>query len=131
MLVYLITGCSSLRRGGKALWRTAILTSLLIIPLGVGFTHLWRQQELEVFIQEVLVNQTTTFKKLRLINTDIDWGQKPPEAYLTVDAIGDITITPNQVRLLEDFVAKKTGKRFTLILQINEIEEVRRESAKQ
>lgn len=130
MLVYLMTGYTSFRRGAKALRRTAILTSILIIPLGVGFTHLWRQQELEVFIQEVLVNQTTTFKKLRLINTDIDWGQKPPEAYLTVAAIGDITITPNQVRLLEDFVAKKTGKRFTLIFQISQVEEIRRESVK-
>jgi hypothetical protein len=98
--------------------------------LGIGFTHLWRQKELEVFMQELLINHTTTFKKLRLINTDIDWGQKPPEAYLTVDVIGDITITPNQVRLLEDFVAEKTGKRFTLILQISQVKEIRRESVK-
>ena len=130
MLVFLVTGCSSLRHAGKALRRTAILTSVLIIPLGVGFTHLWRQKELEVFMQELLVNQTTTFKQLRLINTDIDWGHNPPEAYLTVDAIGDITITPNQVRLLENFVAKKTGKRFTLIFQISQVEEIRRESVK-
>ena len=107
MTIFIATGCSSLSRGAKALRRTAILTSILIIPLGVGFTHLWRQKELEVFVQKVLVNETTTFKKLRLINTDIDWGHNPPEAYLTVDAIGDITIAPNQVRLLEDFVAKK------------------------
>ena len=59
----------------KALRRTAILTSVLIIPLGIGFTQLWRQKELEVFMQELLVNQTTTFKRLRLINTDIDWRQ--------------------------------------------------------
>ena len=128
MLVFLITGYSSLRRGNKALRRTAILTSVLIIPLGIGFTQLWRQKELEVFIQKVLVNQTTTFKRLRLLNTDIDWSSTPPEAYLNVAAIGDITITSNQVGLLEDFVAKKTGKRFTIILQINEIKEVRRES---
>ena len=130
MAIFIATGCSSLSRGAKALRRTAILTSILIIPLGVGFTHLWRQKELEVFVQKVLVNETTTFKKLRLINTDIDWGHNPPEAYLTVDAIGDITIAPNQVRLLEDFVAKKTGKRFTLILQISQVEEIRRESIK-
>ena len=127
MAIFIATGCSSLSRGAKALKQTAILTSILIIPLGIGFTHLWRQKELEVFIQKVLVNETTTFKKLRLINTDIDWGQKPPEAYLTVAAIGDVTIPPNQVKLLEDFVAKKTGKRFTLILQISQVEEIRRE----
>ena len=129
MLVFLITGYSSLRLGGKALWQTAILTGILIIPLGIGFAHLWRQKDLEVFIQEVLVNETTTFERLRLVHTDIDWSSTPPDAYLTVAAIGNIDITPNQVRLLEDFVAKKIGKRFTLILQINEIEEVRRESS--
>ena len=53
MLVFLITGYNSLPRGGKALRRTAILTSVLIIPLDIGFTQLWRQKELEVFIQKV------------------------------------------------------------------------------
>ena len=130
MAIFIATGCSSLSRGAKALRRTAILTSILIIPLGVGFTHLWRQQELEVFIQKVLVNETTTFKRLKLINTDIDWSSNPPEAYLDVDVIGDAGITPNEVGLLEDFVAKKIGKPFTLVLRVTQLEEISRDSVK-
>lgn len=130
MAIFIATGCSSLSRGAKALWRTAILTSILIIPLGIGFAHLWRQQELEVFMQELLVNNTTTFKRLRLINTDIDWSSNPPKAYLNVDVIGDVGITPNEVRLLEEFVEKKIGKRFTLILRVAQLEEISRDSVK-
>ena len=130
MTIFIATGCSSLSRGAKALRRTAILTSILVIPLGVGFAHLWRQQELEVFIQKLLVNETTTFKRLRLIDTNIDWSSNPPKAYLDVDVIGDAGITANQVRALEEFVEQKIGKPFSLVLRVTQLEEVSRDSVK-
>lgn len=52
MLVFLITGYTSLRHGHKALKRTVIFTSLLLIPLGGSFVRLVRQAEIEARQQE-------------------------------------------------------------------------------
>ncbi len=108
MVVFVITGCTSLSRGGKALRWTVIFTSLLLIPLGVGFVRLVRQAELEALVKEVLVNRTETFKRVELIRSDVNWITKPPEARLDIFLTG--RLTPNQVRLLENFVAKETGQ---------------------
>lgn len=124
MLVFLITGYTSVRHGRKALWWTIIFTSLLIIPLGGSFVRLVRQAELEALVKRVLVNRTDTFERVKLISSDVNWETKPPEVRLNVLLTG--TLTPNQVRLLEEFVAKQTGQRFTLIFQVRQIEEIRR-----
>lgn len=124
MLVFLITGCTSLRRGRKALRWTIIFTSLLLIPLGGSLVQLVRQVKLEALVERVLVNRTVTFKRVKLISSDVKWVTNPPEVRLNVFVTG--TLTPNQVRLLEEFVAKETGQRFTLIFQVRQIEEIRR-----
>ena len=129
MLVFLMTGCTSLHRGGKAFRRTIIFTSLLLIPLGGSFIRLVRQAELEALVERVLVNRTDTFKRVELISSDVNWVTKPPEVRLNVLLTG--TLTPSQVRLLEEFVAQETGKRFTLIFNVGQIEEVRREDDEQ
>lgn len=130
MLVFLVSGYSSLRYGGKALKRTLIFTSLLLIPLGIGYAQLWRQDALEVLVQEVLVNRTTTFQQLNLVSIETDWHSKPPEAVLGIAIIGEQKPTPKQVGLLEDFVEKETGQRFSLILQVSQIEQIKKEGDK-
>ena len=72
MLVFLITGYASLRHGRKALRRTIIFTSLLLIPLGGSFIRLVRQAELEALVERVLVC-TDTFDRVELIRSDINW----------------------------------------------------------
>ncbi len=126
MVIFLITGCASLRRGRKALGWAVILTSLLIFPLGASFLKLARQAELEALLREVIVDRTVTFQRVQLINSKINWSVQPPEAYLTVAAVD--TVTPKQIGLLEDFVEKETGRRFTLLLQITRIENLRSSS---
>lgn len=59
-----------------------------------------------------------------MISSRVNWVTNPPEVYLNV--LVTETLTPNQVRLLEEFIAKKTGQRFTLIFQFRQIEEIRR-----
>lgn len=123
MLVFLITGYTSLRHGHKALRQTVIFISLLLIPLGGSFVRLVRQAEIEALVERVLVNRTVTFQHVELISSDVNWETKPPEVRLDVLLTG--TLTPNQVRLLEEFIAKQTGQRFTLIFQVRQIEEIR------
>ena len=120
MVVFLITGCASLRRGGRALGWTAVFTSLLIFPLGASFIKLARQAELEALLREVIVDRTVTFQRARLVSSTINWNTQPPEAYLTVTAVD--TVTPKQIGLLEDFVQVETGRRFILLLQVTRIE---------
>jgi len=126
MAIFLITGCVSLRRGKKALRWTALFTSLLIFPLGASFIQLTRQAELEALLKNVIVDQTVTFQKARLVSSRINWNTEPPEAYLTVAAVE--TVTPKQIGLLEDFVEKETGRRFTLLIQLTRIENLRSSS---
>ena len=59
---------------------------------------------------------------MELINIHINWETNPHVAYLNVH--GTAILTP-QVRLLEEFVAKETGQRFTLIFQVRKIAEIK------
>lgn len=130
MVVFLATGYTSLRRGGKALRRTAIFTGILVVPLAISYTRLWRQKELEVLVQEVLVNRTMTFQHLELMSIQTDWQTKPPEAVLGIAVVGGPEPTPKQVGLLEDFIEKETGQRFSLILRVSQVEQVSSHSSK-
>ncbi len=127
MLVFLAAGFVSLRHGSKALKRTALFTSVLVIPLGIGYGHLWKQTALEVLVQEVLVNRTTTFQQLDLVSIKTNWRNQPPEAVLGITVVGDEKPTPKQVRLLEDFVAQETGQQFSLVFELSQIERISRE----
>ncbi len=124
MLVFLIAGYTSLRRGRKALRQTIIFTSLLLIAECGSFVQLVQEAKLEAFVERVLVNCTVTFQDVELISSDVNWVSNLPEVRLNVGVVG--TLAPNQVRLLEQFVAKETGQRFTLILQVRQIEEISR-----
>ncbi|MEM8502267.1 MAG: TIGR00341 family protein [Cyanobacteria bacterium P01_D01_bin.1] len=119
MFVFSISGCTSFSQGKKALLRTLVFTSLLVFPLGIGYAQLWKQEHLEVLVREVLVNRTMTFQQLSLLEIDTNWHHNPPEAVLNIAVIGEQKPTPKQIRLLEEFVEKETGQRFSLILQIS------------
>ncbi|HTL89621.1 MAG TPA: DUF389 domain-containing protein [Leptolyngbya sp.] len=126
MLAFLITGCSPLKRARKPLMITLMLTGLLIVPLSLSFTKLIRQSRLESSLRSVLLNRTTTFQRLELVRLDIDWLTHPPQVRLNVQATS--SISPNQVRLLENFLERETGQRFKLIFQVGRITEVTTDS---
>lgn len=123
MLTFLIAGCIPLYRARKALIWALTLTAILLIPLGVSFTELLRQAQLEVSLKRALLNRTITFQRVELIKSDTNWLTKPPEVSLTVRS--SEALTPKQVQLLEAFVEKEMGQKFTLIFQVSQVEEVR------
>ena len=49
----------------------------------------------------------------------------PPQVRLTVRS--NKVLTPKQVQLLEKFVEREMGQPFTLIFEVSQLEEVRRE----
>ena len=125
MLTFLMAGYTPLYRAHKALGWALALTAILLIPLGVSFAELIRQAQLEASLKRALLNRTITFQRVELIKSDTNWLTKPPEVRLTVRS--SQVLTPKQVQLLEAFVEKEMGQKFTLIFQVSRVEEVRRE----
>ncbi|WP_333119227.1 MULTISPECIES: DUF389 domain-containing protein [unclassified Microcoleus] len=124
MLTFLMAGYTPLHRARKALFWALALTAILVIPLGVSFAELIEQAQLEASLKRALLNRTITFQRVELIATDTNWLAKPPEVRLSVRS--SEALTPKQVQLLEEFVEKEMGQKFTLIFQVSQVEEVRR-----
>lgn len=126
MLIFLIAGYTPLGRAQGALSITLVCVGLLGVPLGISLTELVRQNRLEASLKEALLNRTITFQRVQWIDSETDWLASPPEVRLTVYA--QEPVTPKQVRLLEEFVAREMGRPFTLIFQVSPIQEVIREN---
>lgn len=124
MLASLIAGYIPLHRARKALFWALALTAILVIPLGVSFAELIEQAQLEASLRRALLNRTITFQRVELIKSETNWLAKPPEVRLIVRS--SEALTPKQVQLLEAFVEKEMGQKFTLIFQVSQVEEVRR-----
>ncbi len=128
MVAFLVAGYTPLSRARRGLTVTLVSTSLLLVPLVTAFVDLLRQSNLESSVQRALVFRTLTFTvgNVQLIAIETDWYTDPtsPEVKLTVIAPDDIT--PNQVKLLEDFVEREMGQPFTLVFELSETREVRR-----
>lgn len=125
MLTFLFTGYSPLHRARKALLWALALTGILLIPLTLGFTQLVRQAQLENNLQKALLNRTITFQRLELLKIDTNWLNNPPQVRLSVRA--QAPVTSKQVSLLEAFLEKEMSQAFTLIFEVSEVKEIRRE----
>lgn len=125
MLIFLITGYTPLARAHKALGWTLVLTAILLIPLSASFVDLINHARLEASLKQALVNKTNTFQLMELVKSKANWSSNPPQVRLTVRS--KKILTPKQVQLLEEFVEKEMGQPFTLIFEVSQLEEVRRE----
>lgn len=123
MLTFLMAGYTPLHRARRALFWTTILTTIITIPLGVSFFQLTRQTRLEASLRRALVNRTITFQRLVVIKSDVNWLTSPPQVRLSVRAKG--VVTPRQVQLLEEFIAKEMGQQFQLVFEVAQVEEVK------
>jgi uncharacterized hydrophobic protein (TIGR00271 family) len=123
MVVFLSAGYAPLRQAGKPLLAAIILTSILLIPLGLSFSRLVQNARIQRSIRDALTNGTVTFQKLELTDLRVNWLEKTPQVLLSVNA--QEPVTEKQVKLLESFLEKEIGQQFTLIFTINRVEEVR------
>ncbi len=124
MVTFLFQGYTPLAQARRALLWAGMLTSILLIPLGISFVDLVRQSRLESSLRQALVNRTVTFQRVELVGLNTNWLVNPPEVRLFVRTREEIT--PRQVELIEEFVARAMGQRFTLIFEVNQVQEVRR-----
>jgi uncharacterized membrane protein len=125
MLVFLMAGYAPLYQARKALIGAFALTTMLTVPLGLGFAELVENAHLEMSLRKALLNRTVTFQRLELVDLKVNWVNNPPQVRLTVYAKQPVTL--KQVELLESFVAKEIGRPLQLIFTVSYVEEVRRD----
>jgi uncharacterized hydrophobic protein (TIGR00271 family) len=123
MLTFLVAGYSSVEKAKKPLFWTLFFTLLLLLPLGFSFFRLIQQSRLETNLRRMLVSRTITFQRLELLSNETNWFTNPPQVRLSVRA--KEPVTPLQVQLLEEFLEREMGQRFTLIFEVGEVREVR------
>lgn len=123
MVTFLAAGCTSISQARRPIIWTLVLTAILLVPLGVSFARLVRQAQLEASLRRALLNRTVTFQRLQLFSSSTNWLVNPPEVQLSVRA--QDAVTPRQVKLLEEFIEREMGQRFTLIFEVAQVEEVR------
>ncbi len=124
MLVFILAGYTDSSKNKSALRWTLILTGILIIPLGISFWQLVRQSQLQATLRKILIGRTITVgQQVELIKTEVNWTAYPPVVHL--DVFAKKTLTPKQVRLVEEFVNQEMGESFILVFQVSNIKEVR------
>lgn len=126
MLTFVIMGYSLIQRAGAALFWTLLLTGILLLPLSISFTQLVQQTNLETSLKNALLTKTITFQRLELLKISTNWLTNPPTVRLIVRT--KVPVTPKQVRLLEKFLQEEMGQPFTLVFEVSQVEEVRRET---
>jgi uncharacterized hydrophobic protein (TIGR00271 family) len=120
MIVFIIAGYA---RISHALGWIAGLTLLLLIPLGTSFVRLVIQEQISYRITRLLINETVTIgQNVDQVKIKIDWSQKPPEILIQLST--DKIVTPNQVRLVENFLEERVGKRFVCTIFVTQFKRV-------
>ncbi|AFZ53804.1 DUF389 domain-containing protein [Cyanobacterium aponinum] len=114
MIVFIISGYT---KPSQALGWTSLLTLLLIIPLSASFYRLIQQQRIEREIRAKLVNETITVGTgVEDTQIQVIWTTQTPTIYVTMET--DKEITPNQVRLVQDFLNQRLQREFELVFYV-------------
>lgn len=122
MVAFVVFGYSMARRARRPLSITLLFTTLLVIPLGATTLRLFQQNQLEASVKSALLDRTLTFQRVTLVDMDANWLTKPPEISLTVRA--SEPISPNQVELLEQFLARELGRSYRLTFLVNQLDAI-------
>lgn len=114
MIVFIVSGYT---KPNQALGWTILLTLLLVIPLGASFYRLIQQQSIERDIKTKLVNETITVgKEVENVTINVLWTREKPKITVTLET--DKEITPNQVRLVQDFLRQRLNQELDLVFYV-------------
>ena len=125
MVAFFLAGYTPLAQAQRGIGLAAVLTGFLVLPLSVSFFNLVRQTQLEATLRQELEENTATFKEAKLTNISTNWVKDPPEVRLEVSTAQPLA--PNQVRLLEEFIIRKMSQPFVLVVEMTQLEEIRRQ----
>ncbi|NJL78119.1 MAG: DUF389 domain-containing protein [Richelia sp. RM2_1_2] len=125
MVSFFINGYTPVKQARKALGWVFAFTGILVIPLSLSFISLVQQTRLQANIKKAFLNKTLTFQEVQLVKTETNWLVNPPEIRLTVRS--KKSLTPKQVGFLEDFINEQMNAKYQLVVEIPQIEEVRKQ----
>lgn len=121
-LVFFLFGYTPLNRARKGLFISALSVLLLVVPLAFSMHELVLENQLSSRIQKIL-KRTQTFKGLYLQNVEVKLFRKPMNVIATVIS-SQSQISSKQVKLVQDFLEKETGRSVSFKLRIIKAEEV-------
>ena len=113
-----MAGYSPFRRARRPLSAVVLLTSFLVVPLGLSLVQLVRQNQLEANLKRALVQDTETFRNIELVSSRTNWQLPVPEVRMVVNA--SQPITPTQVELLENYILRRMNRQFHFVFQVSE-----------
>lgn len=107
-IVFFVKGYTPVKHAKKGLGVSAAIVCLLVVPLGLSMRELVLENVLSTNIKSILTKQTSTFRNVYLHSVEVKRFRKPMRVLATV--VGpDQQITPNQVKLVQDFLTAQTG----------------------
>ncbi|MEB3118220.1 MAG: DUF389 domain-containing protein [Limnothrix sp.] len=125
-LTFWILGELPLKTGRHGMTAIVGMTLLLAVPLTYSFSELVRQARLEASLRQALLDRTLTFRRVKLIDSSVNWLASPPEVRLTVQSAE--SISPFQAQLLEEFLEKDMGQPFRLVFLVSKVSEIHSDS---
>lgn len=122
-LVFFIMGYTPLHQAKRGLLISGALISILTIPLGLSMRELILENQLNREIKRILKEKTHTFKAIKLQGVEVKRFQKPTRVTATIFA-SEQNITPQQLKLVQDFLVRETGIPIDFRLRIVPLTEV-------
>lgn len=116
-LVFLIMGFTPLNQAKKGLLISAAVSILLVVPLALRMRELILENQISMTIKQILKEKTFTFKGLQLNDVQVERFKTPMIVSATVLS-PDQPITPKQVALVQDLLARELNIALEFRLQI-------------
>jgi len=106
----------------RAILTAAVLVAIVAVPLGFATARLIEQSRVEAVLRQALLTDTVTFKRVRLVSASVDWLAAPVRVELLVRA--STPVTPTQVRFLQAFAERRTGRALNLVVDVAPLQTV-------
>ncbi|MBS1990891.1 MAG: DUF389 domain-containing protein [Cyanobacteria bacterium SZAS LIN-3] len=116
-LVFLLKGYSPLALARRGLLISAACMIVLILPLGFSMRELVLENVISARIRSILKEKTMTFRGVQLRELKVLRFKKTMSVHATVVG-SDEPITPHQVKLVQDLLAKDIGAAIDFRLRI-------------
>lgn len=119
LMLYVLSGYARSSELSRSLsWGVSItLIAILAIPLGISFWELVSQAQANVSIQRILNgNSLIERPDIEIVSSEVNWKITPPAIILVVRA--ESTVTPNEVRVVEEQLENELGKSFKVVFDV-------------
>jgi len=122
-IVFLIKGYSPLSVAKTGLYVSAGFILLLAVPLALSMRELILQNQISAHIRSILKEKTHTFRGIQLKEVQVKRYRTPMMVNATVYS-SEAQITSNQVKLVQDLLAKEIGLPIEFRLRIVPAKEI-------